>query len=107
MRLLFWLSLALLAGPGAKSVWAHEWFPVECCSDRDCARIDASAVRVVAGGYHVTVRPGSHPMVPAGSEPRSYTIPFREAKPSQDAFFNICIAPDGRLLCFFHVIGGV
>jgi hypothetical protein len=107
MRILFWLSLALMLAPGGDAARAHEWFPVECCSDRDCARINAGAVRVVPGGYQVTVLPGTHPMVPAGTEARSYTIPFKDAKPSQDAFFNICMAPDGRLLCFFRVIGGV
>lgn len=104
---LAWLSLLLLLGPGLDPSWAHEWFPVECCSGSDCHRLEAGAARLGPGGYLVTVQPGTHPMVPAGSPARSYSIPFKDARPSQDAYFNICIAPDGRLLCFFHVIGGV
>lgn len=32
---------------------AHEWFPQECCEDRDCYKAIAGEVSVGPGGYYV------------------------------------------------------
>lgn len=112
MKLLFWLSLALLAGPGGKSVWAHEamsgWvYPASCCSGVDCAQIEPSTVKETSGGYVVTVAPGSHPMWRSDRPaPLVVLIPYREAKSSPDGRWHLCLNGQGDLLCFFAAIGG-
>jgi hypothetical protein len=112
MRLLFWLTLALLAAPGAKSVRAHEamsgWsYPLECCSGVDCAEVAGPTVRETPAGYVVTVAPGSHPMWRADrSAPLTVSIPYRKAKPSPDGKWHLCLNAQGDLLCFFAIYGG-
>lgn len=62
--------------PGAT---AHEWYPLECCSDRDCW---------IAG------EGGAEPEPRAG--PSGYVlhdgtlIPYHEARPSPDGRYHVC-----------------
>lgn len=35
--------LLLLLAAGANTAAAHDWYPVECCSDQDCAPVDGEA----------------------------------------------------------------
>lgn len=32
---------------------AHEWFPLRCCSDKDCYEISASEIEPRASGYYI------------------------------------------------------
>ncbi len=99
--------LALVSGAGAHQAMSGWSYPVACCSGHDCAEIAAEAVKESAGGYVVTVRPGTHPMWRADRpEPLVVRIPYREAKPSPDGRWHICINGAGDLLCFFAALGG-
>jgi hypothetical protein len=103
MRLLA-LCIALLVLPS--SVSSHEapsgWsYPIQCCSNRDCTKIDASEVRATAQGYEVTLKPGMHDFITEKTGARSYVIPYSRARQSPDGEFHICIRMDLQLLCFF------
>lgn len=85
---------------------AHDWYPYDCCSQQDCAPLDQTNVRVGVNGYAVIIPPGSHPQW--GSEKTEallLTIPYKQAKPSPDGKFHICLNPSGQLLCFFQAVG--
>lgn len=106
MKLLFWLTLALLAGPGAKPLWAHEWFShqrnpatgVSCCyggPTGDCQAIDENDWWREGVDYKVR------------QNGVTYSIPADQALPSQDPQGRAaaCIL-GGRLLCFFLPLSG-
>jgi hypothetical protein len=106
MKILFWLSLALILGPGADPVWAHEWFshqrnPVtgaSCCyggPTGDCQPI--SDTDWWRDGEDYKVRQGD----------TVYSIPAKQALPSQDPEGRAaaCILY-GKLLCFFVPLNG-
>lgn len=109
---LAWLSLLLILGPGLDPARAHSamsgWaYPASCCSGTDCAEISPQSVQETGGGYVVTVAPGSHPMWRADRPaPLVVRIPYREAKPSPDGHWHICLNGAGDLLCFFAAAGG-
>ena len=104
---LAWLSLLLILGAGREPVWAHDWYPASCCSDRDCAPIKPSSVKEASGGYIVTIAPGSHPMWGfENSAPLTVTFAYRDAKPSPDGQWHLCLSPAGAPLCLFAIIGG-
>lgn len=102
MHILIWLSLALLLGPGGNPVWAHSWYPYDCCSDRDCWPMGADAdakepdPRIVPGGY---LTHDGHFMAQ------------RDTRPSRDGRFHTCraggsltgklITPSGGPFCLF------
>lgn len=100
-------ALALLALVLSSPAHAHSWYPASCCSGVDCAPVRPSSVQETAGGYVVTVQPGSHPMWRADRPaPLVVRIPYREAKASPDGQWHLCINGQGDLLCFFAIIGG-
>ena len=111
MKLAF-LSLLLILGAGREPARAHEamsgWaYPASCCSGVDCAQIEPSTVKETSGGYVVTVAPGSHPMWRSDRPaPLVVRIPYRDAKPSPDGRWHICLNGAGDLLCFFSAQGG-
>jgi len=87
---------------------AHEWYPFECCSGRDCSEISANAVREVSGGFLVSILPGDHPMWGVEkTETLRISVPYRKLKPSPDGKWHICIGPSGNFMCFFGPFGGV
>ena len=105
--LIFFALLALASGGAGAPVYAHEWYPASCCSGVDCAAVSPQSVRETSGGYVVTIAPGSHPMWRADRPaPLVVRIPYREAKPSPDGAWHICINGQGELLCFFAIVGG-
>jgi len=70
-----WLTLIAL-GITAR---AHEWYPLECCSDRDCWRAGP-------GGAEPEPR-----YSPTGWVLHDGTlIPHHEARPSPDGQFHVC-----------------
>lgn len=111
----------------ATAAWSHSspqgWrYDGTCCSavepsahTGDCAPIPESAVRVVPGGYQVTLRPGDHPLVtvehtwfvphdrpmhPASTEPA--------VRPSGDSDWHACLYPNESVLrCLYIRWGGV
>lgn len=89
----------------APSGWEY---PISCCSNQDCARVSAEAVRERRGGWHVTVTAGTHPQVLAGAPAIMVFVAAAEAQPSPDGEYHICLHPsDKRVLCFFVPPGGV
>lgn len=118
----FWLGvlvailhgIAFLIGVGL-AMWtypafAHQaptgWaYPFECCSNKDCGEIPASAVVEGPNGFVVTILPGQHDMVK--DAPVQYLIPYGTEKPSPDGLTHICLNPALKMLCFFTGNRGV
>ena len=100
---LFWLSLLLIVGAGSEPLRAHSFYSAYCCrGEVDCQPIRSEAVRVTAGGYLVTLRPQDHTMLVAEPGPRTYLVPFSDAKPSPDGAYHACIFPSpDHLRCFY------
>jgi hypothetical protein len=67
----------LLGAPGAA---AHDWYPRECCSDRDCAPAD-TVERRDDGSYLVTAR-GLSAVIPAD---------YAKWRSSPDGRLHVCI----------------
>lgn len=107
----FAILVLCMLSPAAPA-FAHEamsgWrYPLQCCADNDCAELTAAAVGETRAGYAVTVLPGTHPMWPlARADPLRLTIAYRDARPSPDGHFHLCLDASGRMLCFFAAIGG-
>ncbi|MCA0425642.1 MAG: hypothetical protein LCH61_20430 [Proteobacteria bacterium] len=58
---------------------AHEWYPIECCSDRDCW---------IAGDGGAEPEPRA---TPSGWVLHDGTlVPYHEARPSPDGRFHVC-----------------
>ena len=55
---------------------AHDWYPWECCSGRDCKMLPAGAVREVPGGYFIV-------------ETREF-VAYRDSRPSPDGEYHRC-----------------
>ncbi len=88
---MFKLLAAFLLLSSAAS--AHDWYPPECCSAKDCAVYPAEKVRETPGGY----------LLESG-----VTVPYKQARPSPDRQYHICTNQStSRLICFFAVQGGV
>lgn len=73
-------------------------YPFSCCAGFDCREIPASAVQERPDGYHVTLRPGQHPMVKA---PMSFVWPYATARSAPDGLYHACISAQSKPLCFF------
>jgi hypothetical protein len=75
---------------------AHDWYPPECCSGRDCFRVDADELVETRSGDWLYV-------------PRNITFPRDKVRPSQDRHFHVCIGNsaynDGQPLCAFVLQG--
>lgn len=90
-------SLALLITAGAawtpapqNSALAHDWYPLRCCSGRDCQPIAQSEVRMTSQGWEV-LRTGE-------------MIDHNETEPSPDGRFHRCSRngePDNPTICLF------
>lgn len=72
------LLAAILIATGAS---AHSWYPLSCCSERDCFPVAAEAVEEVRGGWRL--RDGTF-------------IPYAKARPSPDGRFHLCRHQDGK-----------
>jgi hypothetical protein len=67
---------------------AHSWYPIECCSERDCAPFDARDVEEGAAGF-----------LP---KPSGELVSRAAARPSRDERFHVCRSrASGALLCLF------
>ena len=130
-RLLVLLAAALCATLPAVILWrpahAHNaptgWrYDGTCCSAAepiahtgDCAPIPDEAVRIVPGGFVVTLRPGDHPLV---TVEHTWEVPYdrpmhagsREpaVRPSGDEHWHACLYPNESVLrCLYVRWGGV
>ena len=91
-----WLWIAMIAVAmllhAYSAARAHSWYPVECCSDRDCYPLPDGTVKEVKGGYQ---------LIESGE-----FIPSAETRDGRDDHFHICRWPDGRRICFFRPYSG-
>lgn len=71
--------IALIAFWAIGPVRAHEWYPLECCSDRDCW---------IAGLGGAEPEPRASPAGWVLSD--GTLIPYHEARPSPDGQFHVC-----------------
>lgn len=89
MKLLLSALLALLPSIAT----AHDWYPWECCSDNDCAPIDASTVRETRAGYFIE----------QNGETLSYSD--KRVRVSPDGQTHLCTVggmTKGKTLCLFR-----
>ena len=92
------IAFLLLSGPAA----AHSWYPLECCSEKDCEMLAAAELQ----------RDDTSWILPNGER-----IPFEAARKSLDEQFHWCryvsspaapvIKPTGKAPCLFVPEGGV
>jgi hypothetical protein len=85
-KLLFVLALALAATSNAL---AHDWYPLPCCSDKDCYVLLAERGETVAettAGWRLW---------------DGRTIPHELTKFSPDGRFHLCETPSKGVICFF------
>ncbi len=80
-------AVILLLSPAASL--AHDWYPISCCSEKDCRPLTEargeSVLESMAGWVLWDGR----------------TIPRNNAKVSPDGKFHLCESPNKRILCFF------
>jgi len=73
----------LLATASSTVATAHSWYPIECCSGRDCMRVDRvertsdGGMRMFAGSIQVQV-------------PKGFT-----QRPSRDNDTHVCVRENG------------
>lgn len=94
------LILAVLAFAGALCVaLAHSWYPIECCSEKDCFPVPVERVKTAPGGW--VLEDGTF-------------IAFRDARPSPDGRYHLCryndgagalITVPGKPTCFWAPMG--
>ena len=60
---------------------AHSWYPIECCSERDCFPVAISDVSIVPAGWKLA---------------DGTLVQHHEARPSPDGKFHICRSQDGK-----------
>lgn len=89
---------------------AHSFYDGYCCQGNaegtmgDCAPIPKEAVKVVPGGYQITLLPGMHRKV---TEPQTYFFEYAKARWSKDERYHACIYPTQKILrCFYHPLQG-
>lgn len=74
-----------------------------CCNGNehtgDCSPIPETTVRIVAGGYEITLAPGDHRKV---TKVHVFQKAQTEARPSSDGQYHACLYPtENTLRCFF------
>lgn len=99
---LFALAILFLA---TMPVWAHSWYPYNCCSDKDCRPLAPGEVKITPRGYEIpslgkVVAPDMARPVP----------PSAPAEAQQ--LFHVCTINGesgvrAQLLCLFVPQGGV
>jgi hypothetical protein len=73
---------------GWQTAWAHDWYPPDCCSGRDCAPLASGRVKVTPEGYIID---GIH------------SVPHRRVRWSPDEHYHGCFPGQNRLVlgCFW------
>ena len=103
LHLLFPAAL-IFSGPvlahDATSGWQYEQF---CCNGNshngDCQMIPATTVRIIAGGYQVTLAPGDHRLA---TRRHIFRLPQDAARRSQDGEYHLCLYPtEDTPRCFY------
>ena len=106
MRVTFLSFFTILALAGAAfahdaaSGWQYEQY---CCNGDshggDCQMIPATAVRIIDGGYQVTLAPGDHRLA---TRRHIFRVPQDAARHSQDGEYHLCLYPtEDTPRCFY------
>lgn len=92
------IALTALAMAGLMTAaGAHSWYPVNCCSERDCEALPIDGIEETATGWHVRYLSERFGAV-------DEVIPRDRARHSQDGRFHGCwrLSPERpRTICFF------
>jgi hypothetical protein len=89
-----WLLATTLATLSSSSTFAHDWYPISCCSDKDCHALNEESGQTVtesADGWKLW----DGRMIARGL-----------AKLSPDRRFHLCETPSKTIICFFAPPGG-
>jgi hypothetical protein len=98
IRPIIWIAIGviLIIAFGTLIARAHDWYPAECCSQRDCFKINYDELVETNNGDWLYL-------------PRNLTFPKAKVRPSQDRNFHVCIGNsgynDGQPLCAFILQG--
>ena len=84
---MFLIAVAMMALTGLAN--AHDWYPGECCSDRDCRAVDDP--REQDGGFYFS---------------GGVFAPYGIVRMSPDGKWHLCEGPGKKLLCVFGPTGG-
>lgn len=84
----------------APSGWAYDPY---CCNGDgetgDCQMIPSRTVKIVDGGYKITLEPGDHRLV---THLHVFVMPQRKTMHSPDGAYHLCLFPDENTLrCFY------
>jgi hypothetical protein len=83
------VALAVFEACGPPAARAHDWYPVSCCSDKDCRPLaDAKGESVLETFAGWVLWDGR-------------VITRDAAKVSPDGKFHLCENPSKQILCFF------
>ncbi|MFC4171095.1 hypothetical protein ACFOYU_03330 [Microvirga sp. GCM10011540] len=83
------IAFAFFWGSGVSVTDAHDWYPITCCSEKDCrALIEANGETVLESIAGWELWDGR-------------VVPRDAAKPSPDGKFHLCENPAKQILCFF------
>lgn len=86
------IAAALMSGFFMSAAWPHSWYDPYCCSDRDCAEIDSSRVKITANGYLVDGK---------------FVVPYASARRSQNSKYHACFPTPRELRCLYAPPGAV
>lgn len=86
---------------GVTKANSHDWYPLECCSEKDCAPIPETDVEVTPQGY----------LIKSTGE----RIPYKAARTAPDGQYHVCrytpsspiIQPVARPPCFWAPMTGM
>lgn len=67
---------------------AHSWYPIKCCSDKDCSPIPCEQIVEQSEGTYKYL---------------DYVFQASNVHPSLDRFCHACISESGTPLCLFIV----
>jgi hypothetical protein len=103
MRRIFAVALLVASVAQAHEAPSGMAYSAYCCNGNsthgDCMPIPASSVKVVAGGYQITLVPGDHHMV---VHEHVFFKPYSEVQESTDGSYHACLFPDENTLrCFY------
>lgn len=114
-KLMFWAALAGVAAftalywepadahealSAAGVTWKYDGF---CCNGDsrtgDCQMIPARSVKIVKGGFEITLKPGDHRLI---TRRHDFSLPQAQARRSKDEDYHLCLYPtEDTLRCFY------
>jgi hypothetical protein len=99
-----WL-LALLLSTATPAA-AHDWYPLECCHEQDCAPVDRAEIVPTPTTSDPSGAPASMPAMVVTTKYGTVTVPANfPRRESKDHRMHACMMPNGlgqmQLICIF------